>query len=73
MYKRQAFLVICQFTPIVSIVEGWTPHEPMRKIANMHTLFNVITTAAFLFIDKPILKFIERLIPLTKKREKGYI
>ena len=45
----------------------------MRKIANMHTLFNVITTAAFLFIDKPILKFIERLIPLTKKREKGYI
>ena len=68
-----AFLVICQFTPIVSIVEGWTPHEPMRQIANMHTLFNVITTAAFLFIDKPILKFIERLIPLTKKREKGYI
>lgn len=63
-----AFLVICQFTPIVSIVEGWTPHEPMRQIANMHTLFNVTTVIMLTMIDRYIIQLIYIILPTKISR-----
>ncbi|MBM6800142.1 hypothetical protein H7U28_15255 [Coprobacillus cateniformis] len=63
-----AFLVICQFTPIVSIVEGWTPHESMRQIANMHTLFNVTTVIMLTMIDRYIIQLIYIILPTKISR-----
>lgn len=62
------FLVICQLTPIVSIVEGWSPHEPMRQIANMHTLFNVTTVIIFILIDRYIIQLIYIILPIKVSR-----
>lgn len=42
------FTILCLATPIVSMVEGWTPSNPASQIANMHTMFNIVTTALLL-------------------------
>lgn len=42
------FTVVCMCTPLTSWVAGWTPDNPSAQIANMHTLFNVVTTLLLL-------------------------
>lgn len=39
------FSVLLHFLPIVDWVKSWTPNDPVRQLANFHTLFNVVTTA----------------------------
>jgi phosphate:Na+ symporter len=39
------FSVLLHFLPIVDWVKSWTPNDPVRQLANFHTLFNVATTA----------------------------
>lgn len=61
------FIVVCQFTPIISIVAEWSPNEPMRQIANMHTLFNTVSVFVFMIIDHYVVKFIYFLLPLQSQ------
>ena len=42
------FTIVCLITPIVSVVEGITPLDVSKQIANMHTLFNIVTTCLLL-------------------------
>lgn len=58
------FMIVCQFTPIISIVARWSPNEPMRQIANMHTLFNTVSVFVFMIIDRYVIQFIYCLLPL---------
>lgn len=38
------FTVICMTTPLTSLIEKLTPGKVAAQIANMHTLFNLVTT-----------------------------
>lgn len=42
------FTILCLATPIISMVEGVTPGNAPAQIANLHTLFNVVTTLLLL-------------------------
>lgn len=42
------FTFLCLTTPIISVVEGFTPTNAPAQIANLHTLFNIVTTALLL-------------------------
>lgn len=42
------FTTLCLITPLISIVEGWTPGDAPKQIANLHTTFNIVTTLLLL-------------------------
>ncbi|MDO5603298.1 MAG: Na/Pi cotransporter family protein [Oscillospiraceae bacterium] len=42
------FVGVCQWTPFVSWVQGWFPGAPAAQIANVHVIFNVVTTLVLL-------------------------
>lgn len=42
------FTILCLATPIISIVQGWTLDNATAQIANLHTMFNIITTLLLL-------------------------
>ena len=60
------FTVLCLVTPIIGFVEGLTPSNAPAQIANMHTLFNIVTTLLLL----PVGTFLTKLAVLILK-DKG--
>ena len=42
------FTILCLATPIIPMVEGWTPTNAQAQIANLHTMFNIVTTILLL-------------------------
>ena len=42
------FTVICMATPLTGFMQSMTPDNPAAQIANMHTLFNIVTTLLLL-------------------------
>lgn len=65
------FLVAAETTPVVAWVESWTPDDPVRQLANFHTLFNIVTTLVFLFLPKVLPWIALHLIPGEDKRTEG--
>ena len=57
------FTVVCAFTPLTSLVESWAPSNPSAQIANMHTLFNVVTTLLLLPFGSYLAKLATRILP----------
>lgn len=65
------FLLAAETTPIVPWVESWTPDDPVRQLANFHTLFNVATTGIFLCMPKVLPWIAEHIIRGEDKRTEG--
>ena len=42
------FTILCLTTPLISMVQGWTPDNAPAQIANLHTMFNIVTTLLLL-------------------------
>ena len=42
------FTTLCLLTPLTAMVEGWTPGDAPKQIANLHTMFNIVTTCLLL-------------------------
>lgn len=42
------FTILCLLTPLTAMVEGWTPGDAPKQIANLHTMFNIVTTMLLL-------------------------
>ena len=42
------FTILCMATPIIGFVEGLTPGNTPSQIANLHTIFNIVTTLVLL-------------------------
>ncbi len=42
------FTMLCIATPVILMVEGWTPGDVSKQIANLHTMFNIVTTCLLL-------------------------
>lgn len=60
------FTTICILTPLTSLVESWTPGNAPQQIANMHTLFNVVTTIVLLPFGTYLADFAQRILPSEK-------
>ena len=67
------FTLVCMFTPLTSFVSGWTPDNPSAQIANMHTLFNIVTTLLLLPFGGYLAKLATRILPekATEAAESG--
>ena len=57
------FTVICIFSPLTDWVSSWTPGNPSAQIANMHTLFNIVTTLLLLPFGGYLAKLATRILP----------
>lgn len=60
------FTTICILTPLTTLVEGWTPGNAPQQIANMHTLFNVVTTLVLLPFGTYLADFAQHILPSEK-------
>ncbi|MBU3878012.1 Na/Pi cotransporter family protein [Faecalicatena sp. AGMB00832] len=63
------FTVICLVTPFVSWMEALTPGNPVSQIANVHTVFNIVTTLILLPFGTYMAAAAERILPDSKKEE----
>ena len=63
------FTFVCYFTPLTSLVESFTPGNATAQIANMHTLFNIVTTLLLLPFGTLLAKFAERILPVNETSE----
>ena len=57
------FTIICLLFPLTALVESFTPGNAPAQIANMHTLFNIVTTLLLLPIGQYLAKFAEKVMP----------
>lgn len=57
------FTAICMMFPLALAVEHFTPGNPAAQIANMHTLFNLVTTALLLPFGTKLAALAERILP----------
>ncbi|MBO5260309.1 MAG: Na/Pi cotransporter family protein [Agathobacter sp.] len=63
------FTALCLITPLISIVQGWTPTDAPAQIANLHTLFNIVTTLLLLPFGSYLAKFTQVLLKDKKGSE----
>ena len=52
--------------PLTTLVESFTPGNVPAQIANMHTLFNIVTTLLLLPVGQYLAKFAEKIMPDSK-------
>ena len=66
------FTVICMATPLTGFMQSMTPDNPAAQIANMHTLFNNVTTLLLLPFGGYLVKIAMRILPDRKEdKEEG--
>ena len=63
------FTFICMFTPLTTFMQSLTPTNPAAQIANMHTLFNVVTTLILLPLGGYLVKIAMRILPDQKEAQ----
>ena len=61
------FTTVCILTPLTDLVESWTPENVAAQIANMHTLFNIVTTLLLLPFGVYLAKLATRILPERKE------
>ncbi|MDD3339151.1 MAG: Na/Pi cotransporter family protein [Lachnospiraceae bacterium] len=57
------FTAVTLLFPLAGFVEQLTPGNPPAQIANMHTMFNLATTALLLPFGSYLARFAERILP----------
>lgn len=68
VFGTMVFTVLCLTTPLILMVEGWTPQNAPAQIANLHTMFNIVTTLLLLPVGNGLAK-IASLILRDKKSD----
>lgn len=63
------FTIICMSTPFVSLMESLTPGNAVAQIANVHTVFNLVTTLVLLPFGTLMAKAATRLLPGSDEDE----
>ncbi len=66
------FTILCLLTPLTAMVEGWTPGDAPKQIANLHTMFNIVTTMLLLPIGT-VLPKIATAILKDKDEDDGQV
>lgn len=57
------FTTVCIIWPFAGLVESFTPDNPAAQIANIHTLFNIVTTLLLLPFGTQLARLAGRLLP----------
>lgn len=57
------FTIVCIVFPLTSLVESFTPDNVAAQIANMHTLFNIVTTLLLLPFGTYLAKLATKILP----------
>lgn len=57
------FTILCIVTPLVGLVQSFTPGNVSQQIANMHTLFNIVTTILLLPFGSYLVQFAQKVLP----------
>lgn len=63
------FTIICVFLPLTSWVESFTPGNAPAQIANMHTLFNIVTTLLLLPFGNQLAALATKILPEKQEEE----
>ena len=63
------FTVVCLVTPFVSWMEALAPGNPVSQIANVHTVFNIVTTLILLPFGTYMAAAAEKILPDNRKEE----
>ncbi|MFQ9933790.1 MAG: Na/Pi cotransporter family protein [Lachnospiraceae bacterium] len=65
------FTVICMNTNLTGFIESITPGKPASQIANMHTLFNIVTTVLLLPFGNLLARMAEKILPDKEDERNG--
>lgn len=65
------FTIVCILTPLTAVIENFTPGNVAAQIANMHTLFNVVTTLLLLPFGTYLAKLAVKILPEKKEEMEG--
>ena len=65
------FTAVCMLTPLAELVGSFTPDRPAAQIANMHTLFNIVTTLLLLPAGGLLAKFAKMVLPDKARSHTG--
>lgn len=57
------FVTICMLTPFTSLMQNLTPDNPAAQIANIHTIFNIVTTLLLLPFGTFLAKVATLILP----------
>ena len=63
------FTIVCLLFPLTALVENFTPGNAPAQIANMHTLFNIVTTLLLLPFGQYLAVLAEKILPDSKEEE----
>lgn len=63
------FTTICMVTPFVAWMEQLTPDDAVSQIANVHTIFNVVTTLLLLPFGGLMAKAATKILPEGKEED----
>ncbi len=64
------FTIVCITTPLVPFIQSFTAN-PAAQIANMHTLFNIVTTVLLLPIGGELVKLAMHILPERKQEHEA--
>ena len=72
VFGTALFTALCVATPLTDWVAALTPFHPASQIANMHTLFNIVTTLLLLPFGGTLVKLAMRILPERRSdRQEG--
>lgn len=71
VFGTVVFTILCLATPIILMVEGWTPGNASAQIANMHTMFNVVTTLLLLPVGTLLGKLATAILKDKREESEG--
>ena len=60
------FTILCLTSPLIQIFENWTPGNVPAQIANLHTMFNIITTLVLLPVGGLLVSLAKFFLPDKK-------
>ena len=63
LFGTVLFTAVCILTPLTDFMVSLTPNYPAAQIANMHTLFNVVTTILLLPLGNGLVKLAMFILP----------
>lgn len=66
------FTIACMLLPLTNWIEAITPNNPAAQIANMHTLFNIVTTLLLLPFGTLLVRLTEKILPDKGMGEEVY-
>lgn len=63
------FTILCLTLPMADFIGGFTPDNPAAQIANMHTIFNIVTTAILLPFGTFLAALATKILPDSRRNE----